>query len=119
MPFGLLILHIAPELDSAAVLTSFIYTFIVSFSDIVQPVNLMPGFWRFMNKGSLYTYFIQNLIAAFLNGRKVHYSDAELVYFNRHTIKRVGSLPETLLKPEEVIYKTHKLLRSVGIVNTL
>lgn len=80
--FGLLILYIAPDLESAAVLTSFFYTFVVAFSGVVQPVNLMPGFWTFMNKASPYTYFIQNLITAFLHGRKVHCSDVELAYFN-------------------------------------
>lgn len=80
--FGLLILYIAPDLESAAVLTSFFYTFVVAFSGVVQPVSLMPGFWTFMNKVSPYTYFIQNLVTAFLHGRKVHCNDVELAYFN-------------------------------------
>lgn len=63
--FGLMVLYIAPDLQSAAVLVSFLYTFIVAFSGIVQPVSLMPGFWTFMYKLSPYTYFIQNLVSSF------------------------------------------------------
>ncbi|CUM67414.1 uncharacterized protein PRCAT00005108001 [Priceomyces carsonii] len=80
--FGLLILFIAPDLPSAAILTSFFYTFIVAFSGIVQPVHLMPGFWTFMNKVSPYTYFIQNLVSTFLHDRKVICDDVEFAYFN-------------------------------------
>lgn len=80
--FGLLILYIAPNLESAAVLFSFFYTFVVAFSGVVQPTNLMPGFWTFMNKVSPYTYFIQNLVSSFLHSREVKCNDIELAYFN-------------------------------------
>ncbi|CAI5760584.1 unnamed protein product [Candida verbasci] len=80
--FGLMVLYISPDLESAAVIVSFLYTFIVAFSGVVQPVNLMPGFWTFMYKLSPYTYFIQNLISSFLHGRKIQCSDKELAYFN-------------------------------------
>ncbi|RLV96492.1 Protein SNQ2 [Spathaspora sp. JA1] len=80
--FGLMLLYIAPDLESAAVLVSFFYSFIVSFSGVVQPVNLMPGFWTFMYKVSPYTYFIQNLVSSFLHGRPIHCSNEELSLFN-------------------------------------
>ncbi|EGW30589.1 ATP dependent transporter multidrug resistance [Spathaspora passalidarum NRRL Y-27907] len=80
--FGLMLLYIAPDLESAAVLVSFFYSFIVSFSGVVQPVTLMPGFWTFMYKVSPYTYFIQNLVTSFLHGRPIHCSDQELSFFN-------------------------------------
>ncbi|EDK46748.1 conserved hypothetical protein [Lodderomyces elongisporus NRRL YB-4239] len=80
--FGLMVLYIAPDLESAAVLVSFLYTFIVAFSGVVQPVQLMPGFWTFMNKVSPYTYFIQNLVSSFLHGRTIRCSDKELAFFD-------------------------------------
>ena len=58
------------------------YTFVVAFSGVVQPVNLMPGFWTFMNKLSPYTYFIQNLVSSFLHGRIIKCSESELSHFN-------------------------------------
>ncbi|EDK47410.1 conserved hypothetical protein [Lodderomyces elongisporus NRRL YB-4239] len=77
-----MVLYIAPDLESAAVLVSFLYTFIVAFSGVVQPVQLMPGFWTFMYKVSPYTYFIQNLVSSFLHGRKIHCNNKELSFFD-------------------------------------
>lgn len=76
--FALMLAYFAPDVQSAAVFVSFFYTFIVAFSGIVQPVLLMPGFWTFMYKLSPYTYIIQNLVAAFLHGRKVTCATKEL-----------------------------------------
>lgn len=76
--FGLMLAYFAPNIQSAAVLVSFIYSFIVSFAGVVQPVSLMPGFWTFMYKLSPYTYVIQNLVSSFLHNRKVTCSSSEL-----------------------------------------
>lgn len=81
LSFALLLLYIAPDVESAAVLVSFFYSFIVSFSGVVQPTSLMPGFWTFMNKVSPYTYLIQNLVSSFLHDRKVSCNLKELAYF--------------------------------------
>ncbi|KAI3403095.2 SNQ2 [Candida oxycetoniae] len=80
--FGLMVLYIAPDLQSASVLVSFLYTFVVAFSGVVQPVKLMPGFWTFMNKLSPYTYFIQNLVSSFLHNREIHCNEKELAFFD-------------------------------------
>ncbi|KAK6881967.1 ABC multidrug transporter SNQ2 [Candida tropicalis] len=80
--FAAMILFIAPDLESASVIFSFLYTFIVAFSGIVQPTNLMPGFWTFMYKASPYTYFISNLVSSFLHGRKIRCTEEELAVFN-------------------------------------
>jgi ABC-type multidrug transport system, ATPase component len=80
--FGLLLLYIAPDVESASILVGFFYTFIVAFSGVVQPINLMPSFWTFMNKVSPYTYFIQNLSSSILQGRRVTCSPHELSHFN-------------------------------------
>lgn len=80
--FGLMLLYVAPDVQSAAILVSFFYTFIVAFCGVVQPVALMPGFWTFMNKISPYTYFIQNLVASMLHGRSVKCSRSEIAYFD-------------------------------------
>lgn len=95
--FGLMVLYIAPNLQSAAVLVSFLYTFIVAFSGIVQPVNLMPGFWTFMYKLSPYTYFIQNLVSSFLHRREIHCSDKEMAFFNPPAGKTCGEFAEAFV----------------------
>ena len=76
--FAFMLVYMAPDVQSAAVLVSFFYSFIVGFSGVVQPTQLMPGFWTFMYKVSPYTYIIQNLIASFLHQRKVECADKEL-----------------------------------------
>lgn len=78
--FGLMLAYLAPDIQSAAVLVSFFYSFIVGFAGVVQPESLMPGFWTFMYKVSPYTYIIQNLVASFLHGRTVTCSVQELAY---------------------------------------
>ncbi|CAH2351740.1 protein Snq2p [[Candida] railenensis] len=80
--FGLMMLYCAPDIESAAVLVSFFYPFIVAFSGIVQSTSLMPGFWTFMHKVSPYTYFIENLVTSILHGREVKCSKAEYSYFD-------------------------------------
>ncbi|RCK66698.1 Protein SNQ2 [Candida viswanathii] len=80
--FSAMVLYISPDLESASVIFSFMYTFIVGFSGVVQPVSLMPGFWTFMNKLSPYTYFIQNLVSAFIHGRTIRCTESELARFN-------------------------------------
>lgn len=80
--FGLMILYVAPDIPSAAVLVSFFYSFIVAFSGVVQPVRFMPGFWTFMYKASPYTYFIENLLASILYDGKAVCILKELTHFN-------------------------------------
>lgn len=80
--FGLMLAYFAPDVQSAAVLVSFFYSFIVSFSGVVQPVSLMPGFWTFMYKVSPYTYIIQNLVLSILHGRSVACSSKEFSVFD-------------------------------------
>lgn len=96
--FGLLILYISPDLPSAAILTSFFYTFIVAFSGIVQPTQLMPGFWTFMNKVSPYTYLILNLISCMLHDRPVRCADNEFAYFNPPEGQTCGEYTEAFLQ---------------------
>ncbi|QBM88980.1 ATP-binding cassette, subfamily G (WHITE), member 2, SNQ2 [Metschnikowia aff. pulcherrima] len=80
--FGLMLAYFAPDVQSAAVLVSFFYSFIVSFSGVVQPVSLMPGFWTFMYKVSPYTYIIQNLVLSIIHGRVVSCSEKEFSVFD-------------------------------------
>lgn len=80
--FALMLSYFAPDIQSAAILVSFFYAFIVAFSGVVQPESLMPGFWTFMYKVSPYTYIIQNLVGSFLHGRSVTCNSKELSYLD-------------------------------------
>ncbi|GEQ67986.1 hypothetical protein JCM33374_g1652 [Metschnikowia sp. JCM 33374] len=80
--FGLMLAYFAPDVQSAAVLVSFFYSFIVSFAGVMQPVSLMPKFWTFMYKISPYTYIIQNLVSSIIHGRPVSCSEKEFSVFD-------------------------------------
>lgn len=79
--FAFMVCFFAPDISSAAVFASFFFSFIVGFCGVVQPVDLMPGFWTFMNKASPYTYVIQNLVGSFLHKRSVSCAQNELAFF--------------------------------------
>lgn len=97
LSFLLLLLYIAPDLETGGVLFSFFYAFIVSFSGIVQPLNLMPGFWHFMYKLSPYTYFIQNLVGSILHDRQVHCAPHELAVFLPPSGKTCGEFTQAFI----------------------
>ncbi|CAN3358760.1 protein Snq2p [Diutina catenulata] len=80
--FAFLIVYISPNLEVAGVIVGFLYTFIVSFAGVVQPVNLMPGFWHFMNRVSPYTYYMGNMISATLHKRPIKCSIQEMAIFH-------------------------------------
>ncbi|KAF7998651.1 hypothetical protein HF325_006929 [Metschnikowia pulcherrima] len=80
--FGMMLAYFAPDVQSAAVLVSFFYSFIVCFSGVVQPTSLMPGFWTFMYKISPYTYVIQNLVLSLIHGRVVKCAELEFAVFD-------------------------------------
>lgn len=79
--FALMILYFSADLEVAGVLVGFLYSFIVAFSGIVQPYNLMPGFWKFMYRASPYTYYVQNLTSSMLHGRKIECAAKEMAHF--------------------------------------
>lgn len=80
--FAFMLCFFAPDVSSAAVFASFFFSFIVGFCGVVQPTNLMPGFWTFMYKVSPYTYVIQNLVSSFLHDRPVKCGKNELAILN-------------------------------------
>ena len=80
--FGLLIVYPSPDLDTAGAVFSFVFTFIVSFAGVVQPPDLLPGFWKSMWRLSPLTYYIGNLVGAILHERPVNCSVQELTRFH-------------------------------------
>ncbi|CAH00315.1 ATP-binding cassette transporter SNQ2 [Kluyveromyces lactis] len=79
---GLAVLYMSPDLPSSNVIMGLLLSFMITFCGVVQPVNLMPGFWTFMWKVSPYTYLIQNFVSLMLHDKTVICTDKELSYFN-------------------------------------
>lgn len=80
--FGLCVLYMAPNLQSANVILGLCLSFLIAFCGVVQPVSLMPGFWTFMWKTSPYTYFVQNMVGILLHNKPVICRKKELSIFD-------------------------------------
>lgn len=79
--FALWIVYFSPDAASASIISSVLFSFMIAFCGVVQPVSQMPGFWTFMYKVSPYTYFIQSYMGIVLHDRPVECSDEELNIF--------------------------------------
>lgn len=75
--FGLWVGYFSPDAPSANVISSVLFSFMIAFCGVMQPVSQMPGFWTFMYKVSPYTYIIQSLLGTVLHDREVKCSDSE------------------------------------------
>ncbi|KAG0669884.1 ATP-binding cassette transporter snq2 [Maudiozyma exigua] len=95
---GLMVLYMAPNLQSANIILGLCLSFLIAFCGVVQPKSLMPGFWTFMWKASPYTYFVQNLIGVLLHKKPVICSKKEYSYFNPPAGETCGSYMANFLK---------------------
>jgi len=95
---GLLVLYMAPNLQSANIILGLCLSFLIAFCGVVQPKSLMPGFWTFMWKTSPYTYFVQNLIGVLLHNKPVKCSKKEYSYFNPPNGQTCGQYMSAFLK---------------------
>ncbi|KAK9459062.1 ABC-2 type transporter-domain-containing protein [Lipomyces oligophaga] len=79
--FGISMTVMAPNAATANIITSVMFSMILSFSGIFQPYSLFPGFWKFMYRVSPYTYFIESLLSTVLHDGVVTCSESELSIF--------------------------------------
>jgi ATP-binding cassette subfamily G (WHITE) protein 2 (SNQ2) len=69
--FALWVIYFSPDAASASVISSILFSFMIAFCGVLQPMSLMPGFWTFMYKVSPYTYFIQSYMLITFHNREV------------------------------------------------
>ncbi|CAN6607200.1 protein Snq2p [Trichomonascus vanleenenianus] len=79
--FSFLIVNLMPNAPSAAVVTSLLFSFMIQFCGVLQPLSNMPGFWTFMYKVSPYTYFMQSYLGVVFHDRVVECSPEEFNVF--------------------------------------
>lgn len=96
--FALAIIYMSPDAPSAAVITSLLFSFMLSFCGVLQPVSQMPGFWTFMYKVSPYTYVIQSLIGVTLHDRHVTCEEKEYSIFQPPAGQTCGEFAGTFLQ---------------------
>lgn len=71
LSFALMVMYASPNSASASIITSLLFSFMLSFCGVMQPVTQMPSFWTFMWKVSPYTYFIQSYMLNVFHDRPV------------------------------------------------
>jgi ATP-binding cassette subfamily G (WHITE) protein 2 (SNQ2) len=79
--FSLAVLYFSPNAPAAAIIGSLLFSFMIAFCGVTQPVYNMPKFWTFMYKVSPHTYFVQSLLGVVMTDRKIMCSASEYNYF--------------------------------------
>lgn len=81
MSYGLWILYLSPNVPSASMINSMIFSALMLFCGILQPEQYMPGFWTFMYKVSPFTYFVDSFVSPLVHGRVVKCTTDEFLTF--------------------------------------
>nr|GAT45631.1 pleiotropic drug resistance ABC transporter protein [Mycena chlorophos] len=71
----------APNTEIAAVLFSFLFSFIMTFNGVLQPFRQL-GWWKWMYRVSPFTYLIEGLLGQALGKHSITCSSVELVRLN-------------------------------------
>ena len=80
--FGLAIAFFSPDAATASVLTSLLFSMVLLFCGVLQPLSQMPSFWRFMYRTSPVTYIIQSLLGTVMHDKEVVCAESEYNIFN-------------------------------------
>ncbi|KAJ7170941.1 pleiotropic drug resistance ABC transporter [Mycena crocata] len=76
--FGQAVAAMSPNSEIAAVLFSFLFSFIVNFNGVMQPFRAL-GWWQWMYRLSPFTYLIEGLLGQALGKHPITCSAVELV----------------------------------------
>ncbi|EKG22387.1 ABC transporter-like protein [Macrophomina phaseolina MS6] len=79
--FSQAIAMVAPNAETAAMLTILFYTFILAFSGVVQPLAQFVGFWRFAYYVSPFTWLVSALMATGVHDVPVRCAAVEVNVF--------------------------------------
>ncbi|OSX63435.1 hypothetical protein POSPLADRAFT_1074039 [Postia placenta MAD-698-R-SB12] len=75
---GQAVAAMCPNAEIAALLFSFLFSFVLSFNGVLQPFRLL-GWWRWMYRLSPYTYLIEALLGQAIGHSKITCAAVELV----------------------------------------
>lgn len=78
---GQAVAAMSPNTEIAALLFSFLFSFVVTFNGVLQPFREL-GWWRWMYRLSPYTYLIEGLLGQAIGRQTISCSDVELVQVN-------------------------------------
>ncbi|KAG6865226.1 hypothetical protein C0991_004284 [Blastosporella zonata] len=78
---GLAVAAMSPSPEIAALLFSFLFSFVIMFNGVLQPFRQL-GWWRWMYRLSPYTYLIEGLLGQAIGRQELQCSAVELVTLN-------------------------------------
>ncbi|KIM37032.1 hypothetical protein M413DRAFT_448754 [Hebeloma cylindrosporum] len=79
--FGQAVAAMAPSAEIAAVLFSFLFSFVITFNGVMQPYSRL-GWWQWMYHLSPYTYLVEGLLGQAIGGYQVNCSPIEFSTIN-------------------------------------
>ncbi|KAJ9614979.1 hypothetical protein H2200_001053 [Cladophialophora chaetospira] len=79
-----------PSTETAAALSTILFTLTLQFNGVLQPPTALPGFWIFMYRVSPFTYLIGGWAGTGLANRAVVCAQNELAVFNPPTGQTCG-----------------------------
>ncbi|KAL9476207.1 hypothetical protein ACSS6W_006048 [Trichoderma asperelloides] len=80
--FAHMIIVAMPDAQTAASLVTFLVLMSTLFNGVLQTPSALPGFWLFMWRVSVFTYWVAGIVATELHGRPIVCSENELSIFN-------------------------------------
>ncbi|KAG6909483.1 hypothetical protein DXG01_017205 [Tephrocybe rancida] len=78
---GQAVAAMAPSAEIAALLFSFLFSFVIMFNGVLQPFRQL-GWWRWMYRLSPYTYLIEGLLGQAIGRQELQCSPVEYVKIN-------------------------------------
>ncbi|THG98996.1 hypothetical protein EW026_g3289 [Hermanssonia centrifuga] len=78
---GQAVAAMSPNTEIAALLFSFLFSFVITFNGVLQPFRQL-GWWQWMYRLSPYTYLIEGLLGQAIGKRDITCSSVELVQLN-------------------------------------
>ncbi|CAL1709796.1 unnamed protein product [Somion occarium] len=73
---GQAVASMSPNAEIAALLFSFLFSFVLTFNGVLQPFRLL-GWWRWMYRLSPYTYLIEGLLGQAIGKQQITCSEVE------------------------------------------
>ncbi|KAJ3529193.1 hypothetical protein NM688_g7886 [Phlebia brevispora] len=78
---GQAVAAMSPNTEIAALLFSFLFSFVVTFNGVLQPFREL-GWWKWMYRVSPYTYLIEGLLGQAIGHQEINCAAVELVQVN-------------------------------------
>ncbi|PNP39712.1 hypothetical protein TGAMA5MH_08383 [Trichoderma gamsii] len=80
--FAHMIIVAMPDAQTAASLVTFLVLMSTMFNGVLQVPSALPGFWLFMWRVSVFTYWVAGIVGTELHGREIVCSESELSIFS-------------------------------------